>query len=82
MVKILPAVQDPQEPHVQSLHRDDPLEEGMAPHSSIIAWRIPWSEKPGGPSQWGRKESDTTEATEHKMCHLKNPIKMLILLRG
>ena len=33
---------------VQSLGREDPLEEGMASHSSILAWRIPWTEKPGG----------------------------------
>ena len=33
---------------VQSLGRDDPLEEGMAPHSSTLAWRIPWTEEPGG----------------------------------
>ena len=32
---------------VQSLGQDDPLEEGMATHSSILAWRIPWTEKPG-----------------------------------
>ena len=41
---------------------DDPLEKGMATHSSILAWRIPWAEEPGGLySPWGRKESDTTE---------------------
>ena len=33
---------------VQSLDQEDPLEEGMATHSSIFAWRIPWTEKPGG----------------------------------
>ena len=33
---------------VQSLARKDPLEEGMATHSSILAWRIPWTEEPGG----------------------------------
>ena len=33
---------------VQSLGQEDPLEEGMATHSSILAWRIPWAEKPGG----------------------------------
>ena len=33
---------------VQSLGGEDPLEEGMAPHSSILAWRIPWTEEPGG----------------------------------
>ena len=44
---------------VQSLGQKDPLEEGMTTHSSILACRIPWTEKPGGP--WGGKELDTTE---------------------
>ena len=43
----LPAMQEMQEMRVQSLGRDDTLEEGMATHSSILAWRIPWMEKPG-----------------------------------
>ena len=37
------------------------MEKVMATHSSILAWRIPWTEEPGGYSPWGRKESDTTE---------------------
>ena len=45
MVKNLPAMQ---ESWVQSLGWEDPLEEGMATHSSILAWRIPWTEEPGG----------------------------------
>ena len=45
MVKNLPAMQ---ETHVRSLAREDPLEEGMATHSSILAWRIPWTQEPGG----------------------------------
>ena len=50
---------------VQSLGLEDPLEEGMATHSSILAWRIPGTEEPvpGGYSPQGRKESDTTEMT-------------------
>ena len=39
----------------------DPLEEGMTTCSSILAWRIPWTEEPGGLQSWGHKESDTTE---------------------
>ena len=35
--------------------------EGMATHSSILVWRSPWTEEPGGLSPWGHKESDTTE---------------------
>ena len=45
MVKNLPAVQ---ETWVQSLDGEDPLEKGVATHSSILAWRIPWTEEPGG----------------------------------
>ena len=55
LVKNLPAVQ---ETWVQSLGWEDPLEKGMATHSSILAWKIPWTEEPGGYSPWGRKESD------------------------
>ena len=57
--------QEPQEPQVQSLGWEDPPEEEMAIHSSILAWRIPWTEESGGLSPWGCKESDTTEATSH-----------------
>ena len=46
MVKNPPAMR---ETWVQSLGWEDPLEEGMATHSSILAWRIPWTEEPGGP---------------------------------
>ena len=45
MVKNLPAMQ---ETWVQSLGQEDPLEKEMATHSSIIAWEVPWTEKPGG----------------------------------
>ena len=48
---------------VRSLVQEDPLEEGMAIHSSIIAWRTPWIEEPGGYSPWGCKELDTAEVT-------------------
>ena len=46
MVKNLPVMQ---ETRVHSLGREDPLEKGTATHSSILAWRIPWTEEPGGP---------------------------------
>ena len=45
-VKNLPAMQDSQETQVQSLGQKDPLEEGTATHSSILAWKIPWTEEP------------------------------------
>ena len=57
-LKGLPAMR---ETWVQSLGREDSLEKEMATHSSILAWRIPWTEEPGGHNPWGRKESGTTE---------------------
>ena len=42
------AVQETQEPWFQSLDQEDPLEEGMATHFSVLAWKIPWTEKSGG----------------------------------
>ena len=50
-----------QETWVRSLGREHPLKKGMATHSSILAWRSPWTEEPGGLWLWSRKESDTTE---------------------
>ena len=47
VVNNLPAVQELQEMRVQSLGQEDPLEEGTATHSSILVWRIPWTEEPG-----------------------------------
>ena len=44
-----------QEAWVQPLGWEDPLEEGMATHSSILAWRIPWTEGPGGLQSMGRR---------------------------
>ena len=59
MVKNLPAKQ---ETWVRSLGLEDPLKKGRATYSSILVWRIPWSEEPGGLySPQGCKESDTTE---------------------
>ena len=58
MVKNLPAMQDS---WVQPLGQEEPLENGMATHSSILAWRISWTEEPGRHSPWGHKESDLTE---------------------
>ena len=58
MVKNLPEMW---ETRVISLGWEDPLEEGMVTHSSIFAWRIPWTEDPGRPESMGMtEESDTT----------------------
>ena len=46
-------MQETQEIQVQSLGQEDPLEKGMATHSSILAWRIPWTEEPGGLQSMG-----------------------------
>ena len=57
-LKHLPAMW---ETWVRSLGQEDPLEKEMAPHSSILAWRIPWTEELGGLQSMGHKESDMTE---------------------
>ena len=57
-LKHLPAMW---ETWVRSLGWEDPLEKEMATHSSVLAWRIPWTEELGGLQSMGRKESDTTE---------------------
>ena len=49
-----------QETQVHSLGQEDPLEEEMATHSSILAWEIPWTEEPDGPQLMGLQESDMT----------------------
>ena len=58
MVKNPPTVQESQ---VQFLGQEDPLEDGVASHSSILAWKIPWTEEPGGLQPGGRTESGMTE---------------------
>ena len=60
MVKRLPAMW---ETRVQSLGQEDPLEKRMATHSSILPWRIPWTEEPVGYSPRGRKETRLSDFT-------------------
>ena len=69
-VKSLPAKQNTR---VQSLGLEDLLEKEMATHSSILAWKIPWTEEPGRLQSMGRKESDTTE-------RLHSLISILVIL--
>ena len=65
LVKNLPTVQSDR---VLTSGQGDPLEKGMATHSSVFAWNIPWTEKPGGLQSQGRKESDMTKhAKKHYM---------------
>ena len=66
MVKNLPAMQ---ETRVQSLGQEDPLEEEMATHSSVLTWEIPWTEEPGGLQFIGWQRVRHTEATQHAQTH-------------
>ena len=50
-----------QEMQVQTLGREDLLEKETTPHSSVLAWEMPWKEELAGSSPWGCKELDTTE---------------------
>ena len=63
-VKNLPAMQ---KTWVQFLGWEDLLEKGMASHSSIFAWRIPWAEKPGGLQSMGSQELDMTSRLNHHL---------------
>ena len=77
MVKNLSAMQETQ---VQFLSQEDPLEKEMATHTNILAWRIPWTEEPGGlHSSWGHKESDMTERLTH--THILYVITHILLGR-
>ena len=59
-----------QEAWVQSLGQEDPLEKEMAIHSSILAWRIPWTEEAGRLQSMGSQASDTTERLNHHHHHI------------
>ena len=77
MVKNLPAMQ---ETKVQSLGQEDLLEKGMATHSSILAWRIPWTEEAGGLQSWACEESDTTEPLTLSLSDCEHSLKPKPLL--
>ena len=64
-VKNLPAMQETQEMWVWSPGWEDPLEEGMATHSSILAWRIPWTEEPGGVHGVAKNQTQQKELSTH-----------------
>ena len=59
-----------QETWAQFLGQEDPLEKKMATHSSILAWRIPWTEEPGGLQSMGSQESDMTYLLNHRQNYL------------
>ena len=64
-------MQETQETWVQSLSQENPLEEEMATHSSIPAWKIPWTEEPGRLQSMGLQRVRQNVATEHylSICH-------------
>ena len=62
-------MQETQEMWVRAVDQEDPLEEEMVTHSSILAWRIPWIEESGGLQSVGSQELGTTEVTEHASMH-------------
>ena len=77
-VKNLPVVQETQ---IQFLGREDPLEEGWAIHSSILAWRIPWTEEPAGLQSIGLRTYMRMPGQLLQLCLvLCNPIDMYITL--
>ena len=63
-------MQKTQETRVRSLSQDDPVEEEMATHSSILAWRIPWTEEPGGPQSISSHRFGQALATKHASMHM------------
>ena len=73
MVKNPPVMQ---ETWVWSLGWEDPLEEGMATHSSILAWRIPWTEEPGGLQSIGLQRVGHDWATKHSTEYLTQEVKI------
>ena len=72
-----------QEAYILSLGQEDPLEEGMATLSSILAWERPWTEEPGGLQSMGLQESDMTYWLNHQMkcIHRKNVDAVGILFK-
>ena len=68
-VKNMPAMW---ETWVQSLGLEDPLAKGMATHSSILAWRIPWTEEPGGLQSMGSQKIEHDLATNTRTPQLKS----------
>ena len=74
--KRLPAMR---ETWVRPLGREDPLEKEMATHSSILAWRIPWTEELGGLQSTGRKESDTTERLHFTSQHMYMQSRFIVV---
>ena len=71
-----------QETWVRSLGLEDPLEKEMAIHSSILAWRVPWTEEPVDYSPWGHKELDTTERLTLSLFIESGKMALINLIAG
>ena len=69
------------ETQVQSLGQEDPLEKEMARHSSTLAWKIPWTEKPGGLQSMGHKELDTTSLSLFTFIYVSDILYSLQLCK-
>ena len=69
-VKNPPAAQEMQETWVPSLGQEDPMEKEMATHSRILAWRIPWTEEPGGLQSTGSQRIRHDWVTEHQEIYI------------
>ena len=76
VVKNPPATQETQVP---SLGQEDPLEKGMATHSSILAWRIPWTEEPGGVAVYGVAKIQTRQSMHAYMLYLAIGLFLFLL---
>ena len=74
MVKNLPAMQETQETQVWSLGQEDPLEEEIANHSSILAWKIPWRQETGG------LQSKGSQRAGHDWTHRVQQLKSMCFL--
>ena len=77
-VKNLPVMQDSQETMVWSLGQEDFLEEGMATYSNILAWKIPWTEEPGGLYSTESQRSGRDWATEQARTHNKDRLDLIL----
>jgi len=74
-------MQEMEETRVRSLDWEDPLEEGMATHSSILAWRIPWTEEPGGPQSMGsQRVGHNWSNWAYMHTHTHGPASTIIIL--
>ena len=71
-------MQEMQDTWVRSLDQEDPLEEGMATHSSILAWSIPWTEEPGGLQSMGPQRAGHNCVTDHTYTHTHTQTRLIL----